>query len=367
MYAIVDIETTGGKYNEEGITEIAIYKFDGNAIVDQFISLVNPEKPIQPFVVNLTGINNAMLRQAPKFYEVAKRIVEITENCILIAHNTIFDYRILQTEFSRIGYNFEKETLCTVMLSKQLIPDLESYSLGRLCRALGIAVADRHRASGDALATVKLFKLLLSKDIDKTIIQRNIKPIVNASTISDKLNSLLTPLTTGVGLFYLNDEQGKIIYLGKSTNIKKEVLKLFLGESKTKIAIQEKVQSISVEETGNLLISKIKFALELLQNKPKYNKPYNAPFKKYLVSLPDMLIVNKGRHLGEKSVILIEDNTYKGFGYFDLCFQINHPEIIKNLIGQQGSSENILTIIDQHIKRYKSEKIIYLNKICPTT
>ena len=103
MYAILDIETTGGQFNEEGITEIAIYKFDGHEIVDQFISLVNPEKEIQPFVVKLTGINNAMLRTAPKFYEVAKRIIQITQDCIVVAHNSSFDYRILRIEFNRLG------------------------------------------------------------------------------------------------------------------------------------------------------------------------------------------------------------------------------------------------------------------------
>ncbi len=361
MYAILDIETTGGRYNEEGITEIAIYKFDGKNIVDQFISLVNPEKTIQPFVVNLTKINNEMLRLAPKFYEVAKRIVEITDNCILIAHNSSFDYRILKTEFNRIGYNFEKETLCTVELSKKLIPNLESYSLGKLCRKLGIAVADRHRASGDAMATVKLFKLLLSKDIEKSIIKKNIKPIINSKTISEKLNRLVEPLTTKIGLFYLHSNNGNIIYLGKSKNIKKEVLRIFLGDSKTKVTIQEKVQSITVEETGNFLISKIKYASELLQNKPKYNMPFYKPFKKYKINLPDMLIVNKGRDLGEKSIILIENNNYMGFGFFDLNFQINSVDIIKNLIGNNTFSTTILSIIEHHLKRYKTEKIIYLN------
>ena len=175
MYAILDIETTGGKYNEEGITEIAIYKFDGHTITDQFISLVNPEIPIQPFVVNLTGINNEMLRQAPKFYEVAKRIVEITEDTIIVAHNASFDYRILQTEFNRLGFEFERQTLCTVELSKKLLPDVKSYSLGKLVRELGIPMSDRHRASGDAKATVTLFKLLLSKDTRKEIISNTIR------------------------------------------------------------------------------------------------------------------------------------------------------------------------------------------------
>ena len=147
MYAILDIETTGGQYNEEGITEIAIYRFDGHEVVDQFISLVNPEIPIQPFVVKLTGINNAMLRSAPKFYEVAKRIIEITQDCIIVAHNAAFDYRVLRMEFRRLGYEFNRNTLCTVELSKKLIPDQPSYSLGKLVRSLGIPIADRHRAT----------------------------------------------------------------------------------------------------------------------------------------------------------------------------------------------------------------------------
>ena len=109
MYAILDIETTGGKYDEEGITEIAIYKYDGQKVVDQFSSLINPLKEIQPFVEKLTGINSKMLRSAPKFYEVAKRIVELTEDCILVAHNAAFDYRILQTEFRRLGFPFERK------------------------------------------------------------------------------------------------------------------------------------------------------------------------------------------------------------------------------------------------------------------
>ena len=162
IYAIVDIETTGGKYNEEGITEIAIYKHDGKRVVDQFISLINPKRPIQPYVVNLTGISNKMLRSAPKFFEVAKRIVEITKDCVLVAHNAKFDYRILSLEFERLGFKFERKNLCTVELSKQLIPDLPSYSLGKLVRALGIPMSDRHRASGDTMATTKLFELLLT-------------------------------------------------------------------------------------------------------------------------------------------------------------------------------------------------------------
>ena len=134
MYAILDIETTGGKYDEEGITEIAIYRHDGESITDQFSSLVNPQIEIQPFVQKLTGISTRMLQNAPKFYEIAKRIVQITEDCVIVAHNASFDYRILQTEFRRLGFPFERKSLCTVSLSKILLPDQPAYSLGKLIR-----------------------------------------------------------------------------------------------------------------------------------------------------------------------------------------------------------------------------------------
>jgi len=130
VFAVLDIETTGGKFNEEGITEIAIYRFDGSEIVDQFSSLVNPEREIQPFVQKLTGINSKMLQSAPRFFEIAKRIIELTEGCVLVAHNAEFDYRILRTEFRRLGYTYNRESVCTVTLSHTLLPEQDSFKLG---------------------------------------------------------------------------------------------------------------------------------------------------------------------------------------------------------------------------------------------
>jgi DNA polymerase-3 subunit epsilon len=270
MYAILDIETTGGQFNEEGITEIAIYKFDGHEVVDQFISLVNPEKPIQPFVVKLTGINNAMLRSAPKFYEVAKRIIEMTEGCVIVAHNASFDYRILKTEFRRLGFDFKKQTLCTVELSKKLIPDQESYSLGKLVRALGIPMADRHRANGDAMATVKLFKLLLSKDVEKEIVKSYIKTEIK-SGMSPKLLEIVESLPSKVGIYYIHNEKGDLIYIGKSKNIKKRVNQHFTGTSGKSKKIQRDVYVVTFEETGSELIALLKESEEVKINKPIYN------------------------------------------------------------------------------------------------
>lgn len=271
MYAILDIETTGGQYNEEGITEIAIYKFDGQEIVDQFISLVNPEIPIQPFVVKLTGINNAMLRSAPKFFEVAKRIIEITEGCVIVAHNASFDYRILRTEFKRLGYTFQKPTLCTVELSKKLIPGQPSYSLGKLVRNLGIPVTDRHRASGDAAATVKLFKMLLAKDLEKEILKSFIKTEIK-SGMSPKLLDIVESLPTKTGIYYIHNEKGDLIYIGKSKNIKKRVNQHFTGTSNKSKKIQRDAYAVTFEETGSELIALLKESEEIKVNKPIYNR-----------------------------------------------------------------------------------------------
>ncbi|MEW7290468.1 exonuclease domain-containing protein [Aquimarina sp. 2304DJ70-9] len=271
MYAILDIETTGGKYNEEGITEIAIYKFDGHEVVDQFISLVNPERPIQPFVANLTGINNQMLRSAPKFYEVAKRIVEITSDCVVVAHNASFDYRILRTEFSRLGFEYERQSLCTVELSKRLIPDQDSYSLGKLVRSLGIPLSDRHRANGDAKATVKLFKLLLTKDLEKKIITDAVR-IDTKKQVDDKLLKLIEQAPIATGVYYMHREDGTIIYIGKSKNIKKRLNQHFTNDNRKSRRIQEEVVNVSYEITGSELVALLKESEEIKRNKPKYNR-----------------------------------------------------------------------------------------------
>jgi DNA polymerase-3 subunit epsilon len=271
MYAILDIETTGGQFNEEGITEIAIYKFDGHEIVDQFISLVNPEIEIQPFVVKLTGINNAMLQTAPKFFEVAKRIIEMTSDCVLVAHNADFDYRILRTEFRRLGYDFTLKTLCTVELSKKLLPEQPSHSLGKLVRALGIPMADRHRASGDAMATVKLFKMLLDKDSEKKIIKDFIKLKIEKG-IAPKLVDILNGLPTVTGVYYIYNESGNLIYIGKSKNIKKRINQHFTGITTSAKKIQQEVYTVTFAETGSELVALLKESEEIKKNKPKYNR-----------------------------------------------------------------------------------------------
>ena len=273
MYAIIDIETTGGKFNDEAITEIAIYKFDGEKIVDQFISLVNPEKKIQPFVEKLTGINSKMLINAPKFFEIAKRIIEITEDCIIVAHNINFDYRILNIEFSRLGFKFNKATLCTVELSKSLIPKLPSYKLGKLVKSLGIPIKNRHRAFGDAKATVLLFKLLLDKDTSKKIISQKIID-VNENKVKTKFIDLIDQTKPKTGVYYLHNSSGRVIYIGKSLNMRKRVRQHLLGNDKKSLKLQLETKSVSCEETGSELIALLKEMNEIKKLSPKHNKKH---------------------------------------------------------------------------------------------
>lgn len=359
MYAIIDIETTGGKFNEEGITEIAIYRFDGHEIVDQFISLVNPERPIQPFVANLTGITQKMVRTAPKFHEVAKRIVEITKDCVFVAHNTSFDYRILRTEFSRLGFDYQRQTLCTVELSKELIPEMPSYSLGKLCKSLGIPANGRHRASGDALATVKLFKLLLSKDITKKITKSAIKTLVDKEkVVPSKILLLLDKISSNTGVFFIHNKEGAILYIGKNKNLKKGVNQLFLRNSKLTKKLERDTFSISTEETGNELIAQLKFHNAIQNHKPRHNRFQKRNIPTVVFNTDNMLIIGKGRHANEKSVVLIENNLLQGTCFVDLAHQIDNIEIVKSIITPIHDSLATRYVVKKHLENGKLDRII---------
>ena len=212
-----------------------------------------------------------MLRSAPKFFEVAKRIIEITKDCVLVAHNAKFDYRILSLEFERLGFKFERKNLCTVELSKQLIPDLPSYSLGKLVRALGIPMSDRHRASGDAMATTKLFELLLNKDLDKQIVKASIR-MEPKRQLEPKLIAIINSLSSVTGVYYMHNEAGDIIYIGKSKNIKSRINQHFAGQNSKSKKIQFEVSAVTYEETGSELLALLKESAEIKHHKPKFNR-----------------------------------------------------------------------------------------------
>src|SRR5690606_24367976 len=231
-----------------------------------------------------------MLRSAPKFHEVAKRIVEITDNAIIVAHNAQFDYRILRTEFRRLGYDYQRKTLCTVDLSKQLIPDAESHSLGKLARSLGIATSDRHRANGDALATLKLFKLLLNKDSEKKIITEVIREETHGELSPNQLD-IVVNLPSETGVYYMYDKEGEIIFIGKTKNIKKRVNQHFTNVGNLARKLQKETKKVAYEVTGSELLAILKEYWESSKNRPKYN---NNPRKKLFSHILDFGQIEQG-------------------------------------------------------------------------
>ena len=274
MYAIIDIETTGGSATNEKITEIAIYLHDGENITGEFVSLINPERNIPYFITNLTGITNEMVENAPCFYEIAKTVVELTEGRTFVAHNARFDYSFIRQEFKSLGFNYKRNLLDTVTLSRKLIPGHRSYSLGNICRDLKIIINGRHRAAGDALATVKLFEILLEKDREINGIRSSLMRNTLVSKLNPKLDiAKVDAIPEEPGVYYFYDESGELIYIGKSRNLKQRI-DTHLSNNTTNRAMEMRdlIADIDWELTGSELIALLKESLEIKENKPFYNR-----------------------------------------------------------------------------------------------
>ena len=272
MYSVVDIETTGNGYKGQKITEISVFLFDGEKIIDEFTSLVNPEQAIPYFITNLTGITEAMVRTAPKFYEIAKKVAEITKDAIFVAHNVNFDYNIIRDEFKSLGFDFKRKKLCTVRLSRKIIPGLSSYSLGNICTAEGIEIAARHRAKGDAEATVELFRRLLKRDDNFTI-----NSFLNAKSREATLPPLLDKqvvdkLPERHGVYYFKNLEKEVIYVGKANNIKQRVISHFYDKKKKERTMCLETADISYTETGSELIALLHESSEIKHLYPKFNR-----------------------------------------------------------------------------------------------
>ncbi|MCB0660409.1 MAG: GIY-YIG nuclease family protein [Saprospiraceae bacterium] len=284
LYAVIDIETTGGMPNRDRITEIAIVLFDGKGIIDTFETLINPERSIPPEITRITGITDHMVQDAPKFYEVAKQIVTMTENAIFVAHNVRFDYRFIREEFAALGYTYTRKQLCTVVLSRKSFPGLRSYSLGNLIRHFGISVENRHRAMDDALATVDILgrALALTEGTQRT--KRLINAGIEASHLPKDISlERLHSLPETIGVYYMYNVYGQVIYVGKSINIRKRLMQHFGGiDAKTDKFIS-KVADITYTETGSELISLLLESKEIKLLQPEINKAQRTQQYPYFV------------------------------------------------------------------------------------
>jgi DNA polymerase III subunit epsilon len=266
MYAIIDIETTGLNARKDRITEIAIYIHDGEKIVDKFESLVNPEVRIPFHITALTGISNKMVAEAPHFYEVARKIVEMTEGNIFVAHNASFDYNFIRCEFKRLMYDYSRKTLCTKKLSRKLMPGIQSYGLGSLARILNFKNPARHRAAGDALTTVYLLEHLLN-------IENHLDKISLKGLNSNLSMEMIDNLPEAPGVYYFHDEKDSILYVGKSVNIRSRVMShLSNNDHKREIELRERTASVTYELTGSDLVASLLESSEIKKYKPVFNR-----------------------------------------------------------------------------------------------
>ena len=270
QFAIVDIETTGTIHDGK-ITEIAIIVHDGTKEIERFTTLLNPQRKIDRYVVKLTGITDAMVADAPLFEEHAERIFEMTKDRVFVAHNVSFDYGFLKKEFAALKMEFKRETLDTIDICRRIIPDLPSYSLGKLCASLGIEMDSHHRALDDTAATATLFQRLFQKD--PTTVFSRIKPDMPDVRIPPNLPaSELENIPTSAGVYYFYDGDDEILYVGKSINIKKRVLSHFHPKEKKKWAeLWKAVHSISYEETGSELVALLLESQEIKKLQPPIN------------------------------------------------------------------------------------------------
>ncbi|MGJ5640588.1 exonuclease domain-containing protein [Formosa sp. S-31] len=270
IYSIIDIETTG---SSNKITEIAILKHDGTRVVDTFTSLVNPETYIPDYITALTGIDNTMVADAPTFPEIADTILNFTKDTVFVAHNVNFDYNIIRNTFKTIDIDFRRRKLCTIRLSRKLLPGHRSYSLGKLCNSLNIPVSDRHRAKGDADATAILFDLLLAQDDAETIFKDFLKQTSKEATLPPHLpNTVFDALPQAPGVYYFKNKKGKIIYVGKAKDLKKRVLSHFYTKTDKELSLCRETADIDFELSGSETIALLMEDAAIKQHFPEYNQ-----------------------------------------------------------------------------------------------
>lgn len=274
MYAVVDIETTGGSARTHAITEIAIIRIEEGKEVDRFQTLINPGRLIPRNITTITGITDEMVADAPSFNEVAKEVFDLLSNAVFVAHNVSFDYGFVRQHLLKSGYKWQAKRLCTVRLSRKLIPGLYSYSLGKIAQQLGHHINGRHRAMGDCDFTAKLFKILLEKDQEGHIAFALNARSTEATLPPHLPRSSVENIPSTIGVYKFLDNTEKVIYVGKAKNLKKRVREHFRGNTHTgyKNRFAEKITDLKWIECPNELISLLVEAREIKANWPRYNR-----------------------------------------------------------------------------------------------
>lgn len=341
MYAIIDVETTGGQARHERITEIAIVLHDGQRVVDTFSTLLNPERSIPWNITRITGISDDMVADAPKFYEVAKQIVQLTEGAIFVAHNVTFDYNFVREEFARLGFPFSRRQLCTVRLARRVFPGIASYSLSNLKSHFGIHAERSHRALDDTLATVKLFEMILAAQGE------TVRAFINNGVRETKLPQNISlerlhQVPDSCGVYYLHDESGAVIYVGKSLNIRKRLFEHFADMTSKGEKLRTGVVDLSYEVTGSELVALLLESAEIKRLQPRVNrtqrvKQYNGAIFTYTDEQGyRRLVLGKRTVRNVKTLDLVSDypkldhaknHLLSLVRQHELCYRLNHLDL----------------------------------------
>lgn len=273
-YAIIDIETTGSHASGNSITEIGVCIHDGEKVVEEYQTLLNPGVWIPQYITALTGITNDMIEDAPTFEDVSDKLLELLEDAVFVAHNAQFDYSFIKAEFEAIGIKWQSKRLCTVRLARKAFPAMPSYSLGNVCNWLGLHNEQAHRALSDARAAMQLFEKCIAV-MDPTEVSKMITrgaPELFLPAHLDRKEFDAVPQKTGV--YFLLNEKGKPIYIGKAKNLKKRIQQHFTVQSEgaRMQAFMKEIHHVNFELTGTELIALILEDFEIRQHWPKYNE-----------------------------------------------------------------------------------------------
>lgn len=283
MFAIVDVETTGGYASQHRMTEIAIVVHDGVKEVCRYSTLLNPNRPIPPGIQALTGITPEMVSEAPQFSEVSQEIREVLAGHIFVAHNVNFDYAFVKQAFAEVGINYNPRRLCSVRYARQIQKGLRSYSLKNLVAHFGLKNRAPHRAWGDAEVTSLILGLLLGMDKEGLWQKAILKNSGQFNLPANLPLSQYQSLPEAPGVYYFLGRDGRPLYIGKARNLKKRVASHFISdkESRRSQAFKREIHYLKFELTGSELVAGLLEDHEIRQHWPRYNYAQKKRRRRY--------------------------------------------------------------------------------------
>ncbi|VVE42688.1 exonuclease domain-containing protein [Pandoraea fibrosis] len=269
----VDLETTGGNALEDRITEIGVVEVGPHGI-EQWSTLLDPAEPIPPFIQQLTGITNEMVRGQPSFETLAQGLAERLHGKLFVAHNARFDYGFLKNEFRRAGIRFQADVLCTVRLSRLLFPTAARHGLDALIARFGLAPLGRHRALADADLLWQFWQkihTIYAPDLIEQAVQRVTKRSSQPPQLPDEAIDAL-PDSPGVYLFY--GEGDTLLYVGKSVDIRSRVRSHFSSDHQVAkdLRISQEIRRVEARRTTGELGALLLESQLVKQLQPVHNR-----------------------------------------------------------------------------------------------